>query len=91
MAAFVCANLPQRPYFARTPKRQGAPTRALPHAQVALIADIAEKAAPGSVEAPTAVVIATTVAISAAILLGVSFALKPGTLLFSVQNHSKPP
>jgi hypothetical protein len=56
-----------------------------------LIADIAEKAAPGSVEAPTAVVIATTVAISAAILLGVSFALKPGTLLFSVQNHSKPP
>lgn len=95
MAGFVCACFPQRPaavptYGAKTiPKRQGsAPARALPNAQIALIADIAEKAAPGSVEAPTFVVIAATAAISAAVLLGVSFALKPGIVYLLSYMHS---
>lgn len=44
-----------------------------------VIAELADQVAPGSVEAPISAVVASTIVISAAILLGVTFALKPGT------------
>jgi hypothetical protein len=44
-----------------------------------VIADLADQVAPGSVEAPISAVVASTIVISAAVLLGVTFALKPGT------------
>lgn len=45
----------------------------------AVIAELAEQVAPGTVEAPISAVVASTIIISAAVLLGVTFALKPGT------------